>query len=223
VKTVNEDVWIHALIDRKKVVVNEASIRRDLRLDDAEGIACLPNAAIFKELGRIGEITKQGGIKGRKQRFLKKSHQLRNIYLHLPMIHYIVTNQAAKIEKLKKIIKKLEGKKKKITYGLKRLYKGRMNEEDLFGLHDLNGDEVFVDVTTSKNIEQDATIAKKERKEQIMMDEQITRDLEAQMQADLEEEQRIAKQKKEPNIGMIAEWDNTQPIMDADCELDAQL
>nr|GFD04808.1 hypothetical protein [Tanacetum cinerariifolium] len=38
----------------------------------------------------------------------------------------------------------------------------------------------------------------------------IARDLEAQMQADLEEEQRIAKQKEEEaNIAMIAEWDNT--------------
>nr|GEV52956.1 hypothetical protein [Tanacetum cinerariifolium] len=62
------------------------------------------------------------------------------------------------------------------------------------------------------------------RKEQIMMDEQIARDLEAQMQADLEEEQRIAKQKEEKaNIAMIAEWDNTQTMMDADYELAAKL
>nr|GEV06548.1 uncharacterized mitochondrial protein AtMg00810-like [Tanacetum cinerariifolium] len=50
VKTVNDDVQLQALIDGKKVVVNEASIRRDLRLDDAEGTTCLPNAAIFEEL-----------------------------------------------------------------------------------------------------------------------------------------------------------------------------
>nr|GEX58034.1 hypothetical protein [Tanacetum cinerariifolium] len=175
---------------------------------------------------------------------------------------------------------------------------GRMNEEDLFGVHDLSGDEVFVDVTTGENIEQDATVVEKEvstadpvtivgevvttaenvkvaaaattlqiskdeltldqilmeikatkpkakgvtiqepsktpspkpivssqqpsrpkdkgkakmvepertlkRKEQIMMDEQIDKDLEAQMQADLEEEQRIAKKKEEEaNIAMI--------------------
>nr|GEU88728.1 hypothetical protein [Tanacetum cinerariifolium] len=48
------------------------------------------------------------------------------------------------------------------------------------------------------------------RKEQIMIDEQIARDIEAQIQDDLEEEQRIAKQKEEKaNIAMIAEWDNT--------------
>nr|GFA71650.1 hypothetical protein [Tanacetum cinerariifolium] len=39
---------------------------------------------------------------------------------------------------------------------------GRMNEEDLFKVHDLSSDEVFVDVTTSENIEQDATVVEKE-------------------------------------------------------------
>nr|GEW33257.1 hypothetical protein [Tanacetum cinerariifolium] len=55
VKTINEDVRLQALVDGKKVIVNEASIRRDLRLDDAEGTACLPNAVVFEELARIGK------------------------------------------------------------------------------------------------------------------------------------------------------------------------
>nr|GEX60403.1 putative reverse transcriptase domain-containing protein [Tanacetum cinerariifolium] len=50
------DVRLQALVDGKKVIVNEASIRRDLRLDDAEGTACLPNAAVFEELARIGTM-----------------------------------------------------------------------------------------------------------------------------------------------------------------------
>nr|GEU48078.1 hypothetical protein [Tanacetum cinerariifolium] len=45
---------IQALVDERKFVVNEASIRRDLRLDDAKGTTCLPNAAIFEDLARIG-------------------------------------------------------------------------------------------------------------------------------------------------------------------------
>nr|GEV98320.1 hypothetical protein [Tanacetum cinerariifolium] len=72
------------------------------------------------------------------------------------------SNQAVKIEKLKKRVKKLEGKKKKRTHGLKRMYKGRMNEKDLFRVNDLDGDEVIVDVTTGENVEQDATITEKE-------------------------------------------------------------
>nr|GEW59954.1 hypothetical protein [Tanacetum cinerariifolium] len=124
-------------------------------------------------------------------------------------LEQIKTNQAAEIEKLKKRVKKLEGKKKRRTHGLKRLYKvgltarvesfmeqeglgdqedafkperiaeidadedlslinetaqdqGMMNDEDLFGVNDLDGDEVIVDVTTGENVEQDATVAEKE-------------------------------------------------------------
>ncbi|GJT88818.1 hypothetical protein Tco_1070535 [Tanacetum coccineum] len=53
-RTVNGDVHIQALIDGKKIIVNEASIRRDLKLEDAEGSPCLPNATIFEELTRMG-------------------------------------------------------------------------------------------------------------------------------------------------------------------------
>ncbi|GJT88819.1 hypothetical protein Tco_1070536 [Tanacetum coccineum] len=52
--TVNRDVHIQALIEGKKIIVNEASIRCDLKLEDAEGSPCLPNATIFEELTRIG-------------------------------------------------------------------------------------------------------------------------------------------------------------------------
>ncbi|GJV18795.1 putative ribonuclease H-like domain-containing protein [Tanacetum coccineum] len=41
VKKVNGDAQIHALIDGKKIVVSEVTIRRDLQLADEEWIACL--------------------------------------------------------------------------------------------------------------------------------------------------------------------------------------
>ncbi|GKB96294.1 hypothetical protein Tco_0982431, partial [Tanacetum coccineum] len=36
VKTVNREVRLHALMDRKKVIITESTIRRDLQLEDAE-------------------------------------------------------------------------------------------------------------------------------------------------------------------------------------------
>nr|GEY69816.1 hypothetical protein [Tanacetum cinerariifolium] len=54
VKKTNDVVKLQALIDRKKVVVTEDTIRQDLRLDDADGVECLPNEEIFAELARIG-------------------------------------------------------------------------------------------------------------------------------------------------------------------------
>nr|GEX93900.1 putative ribonuclease H-like domain-containing protein [Tanacetum cinerariifolium] len=476
VKTVNDDVRMQALVDGKNVVVNEASIRCDLRLNDAEGTACLLNAAIFEELARMGyekpsqKLTFYKAFFSPQWKFLihtimqclsakttvwnefsstmtsiiiclannKKfkfskyilknmvrnleaevkfimfprfiqvfvNHQLGDMSHHKgifvnpsltrktfanikrvgtgfsreitplfatmmvqapeevreiptdaqdtptltqpsssqaqrkhkprrkqreetkvhqeepPTEEHILTPSydplpSAKIEKLKKIVKKLEGKKKKRTHRLKRLYKGRsianidqdegntlvndthgkMNKEDLFRVHDLSGDEVFMDVTTGENIEQDATVAKKEistadpvttdgevvtaaedvkvaaatipqiskdeltltqtlmeikaakpkakevtiqepsefrttsslqpsqplqakdkgkgimvepekplkMKDQIALDEEVARKLEAEMKAEMEEEDRIAREKEEANIAMIAE------------------
>nr|GEV07529.1 hypothetical protein [Tanacetum cinerariifolium] len=54
VKKVNDVVQLCALIEGKKVVVSKAIIRRDLHLDDAEGVECLPNEEIFEELARMG-------------------------------------------------------------------------------------------------------------------------------------------------------------------------
>ncbi|GKB38177.1 hypothetical protein Tco_0883119 [Tanacetum coccineum] len=51
-----EGVFINTSIqmDKKKVIITETSIRRDLHLEDAEGTDCLPIATIFEELERIG-------------------------------------------------------------------------------------------------------------------------------------------------------------------------
>ncbi|GKE09387.1 hypothetical protein Tco_1412938 [Tanacetum coccineum] len=57
VKTVNEEVQIQALVDKKKVIITETSIRRDLQLADENGTECLPNATIFAELERISAKT----------------------------------------------------------------------------------------------------------------------------------------------------------------------
>nr|GEX98778.1 hypothetical protein [Tanacetum cinerariifolium] len=242
VKTINEDIRLQALVDGKKVIVNEASIRCDLRLDASEGTTCLPNAAIFEELARmryekpsqkltfykaffspqwkffihtilqclnaktttwnefnstmasviiclannqtfnfsmyildnmvknleaevkfdmflrfvqvfvnhqLGDMSHHKGIfvnssltkKWVKYQLILKTHPF--LLNHHPLnpkgsinpegnkgrklrvlsLEQTKTNQAAKIEKLKKRVKKLEGKKKKRTHGLKRLYK----------------------------------------------------------------------------------------------------
>ncbi|GJY12075.1 hypothetical protein Tco_0381384 [Tanacetum coccineum] len=56
-KTVNGEVQIQALVDRKKVIITETSVRRALQIKDAEGTECLPNATIFAELKRMSAKT----------------------------------------------------------------------------------------------------------------------------------------------------------------------
>ncbi|GJT23599.1 hypothetical protein Tco_0893536 [Tanacetum coccineum] len=48
---------LQALVDGKKVIVTEASVRSDIQLDDEEGMDCLPNATIFEALTRMGAKT----------------------------------------------------------------------------------------------------------------------------------------------------------------------
>ncbi|GKF16541.1 hypothetical protein Tco_0061459 [Tanacetum coccineum] len=50
---VNGERQIQALIDKKKVIITERSIRSDFHLMDAGGTDCLPTATIFKELARM--------------------------------------------------------------------------------------------------------------------------------------------------------------------------
>ncbi|GKG04468.1 hypothetical protein Tco_0314855 [Tanacetum coccineum] len=54
VKTVNGEVQLQALVDGKKVIITETSVRRDLQLEYAKGIKCLPIVDIFEQHALMG-------------------------------------------------------------------------------------------------------------------------------------------------------------------------
>nr|GEV02587.1 putative ribonuclease H-like domain-containing protein [Tanacetum cinerariifolium] len=54
VTVVNDVTRLQALVDKKKVIITEATIRDALRLKDAESIDCLPNEEIFTKLSKMG-------------------------------------------------------------------------------------------------------------------------------------------------------------------------
>nr|GEV50132.1 hypothetical protein [Tanacetum cinerariifolium] len=51
----NGEAQLRAKVDGKKVVISEASIRRDLQFRDEGGFNCLPNKVIFEQLTLIGK------------------------------------------------------------------------------------------------------------------------------------------------------------------------
>ncbi|GJR76199.1 hypothetical protein Tco_0088564 [Tanacetum coccineum] len=57
------------------------------------------------------------------------------------------------------------------------------------------------------------------KKDQVLIDEEIAQKLQAQLNAELEEEEKLAKQREED--ANIAKWDNVQAMIDADYELAA--
>ncbi|GJV59264.1 hypothetical protein Tco_1465364 [Tanacetum coccineum] len=56
-KTVNREVQLQALVDGKNIIITRSIVRRDLQLEDAEGVDCLPNATIFEHLTQMGSKT----------------------------------------------------------------------------------------------------------------------------------------------------------------------
>nr|GEY18372.1 hypothetical protein [Tanacetum cinerariifolium] len=56
VKTVNGEEQIQVLVDKKKVIIIETSVRSDLYLEDAEGTECLPTATIVEQLTLMNNL-----------------------------------------------------------------------------------------------------------------------------------------------------------------------
>nr|GEZ78295.1 hypothetical protein [Tanacetum cinerariifolium] len=166
--------------------------------------------------------------------------------------------QAKKIANLKKRVKKLEKRRKSRPTGLRRLKKGRMHDADMFGVDDLEGNEVFIDVrekivkkevsiadpvTTAGEVVTDASVEDSvapttattaddkgkekmikpekplKKKDQIALDEEVARRLEVEMKSEMEEEERIAREKDEANRAVIEEQDDVQATIDADRQL----
>ncbi|GKD74682.1 hypothetical protein Tco_1332964, partial [Tanacetum coccineum] len=55
-KTVN-GVQLQALVDGKKIIITESTMRRDLQLEDAKGVDCLPKSTIVEQLTLMGSKT----------------------------------------------------------------------------------------------------------------------------------------------------------------------
>nr|GEU99645.1 hypothetical protein [Tanacetum cinerariifolium] len=62
---------IQALVDKKKVIITETSVRGDLHLEDVEGTECLPTATIFEQLTLIGQVE---GMLKHKEIYVTPSH-----------------------------------------------------------------------------------------------------------------------------------------------------
>nr|GEW21507.1 hypothetical protein [Tanacetum cinerariifolium] len=114
VKIVNEDVQMRALVYGKKIIVTEASIRRDLQLQDAE-----------EKVGEGSEVPTDTK--------------------HTPIVTQPSFSQPQKKQKSRRIQRKET--------------KGRMNEEESFGVNDLDGNEVIMDATAGEEVEHSTKVA----------------------------------------------------------------
>ncbi|GJZ43098.1 hypothetical protein Tco_0590353 [Tanacetum coccineum] len=149
VKTVNGEVQLQALVDGKKIIITKSTIRRDLQLEDAEGIDCLPNATIFEKLTLMGKPKKKDTqipqssvpsdniaeqenvpthsndplLSGEDRLKLEKLMALcTNLQNRVLKLEHTKTTQALEIDSLKRRVKKLEKKQRSRTHTIRRLY-----------------------------------------------------------------------------------------------------
>ncbi|GJX47048.1 hypothetical protein Tco_0272238 [Tanacetum coccineum] len=178
------------------------------------------------------------GNRGRRQKLLMMRQSMRKVYPHLPMIHYLV-----EIVDLKKRVQRLERKKKSRTTGLKRLKKVGMSrrvesskDQEIFGDHkdaskqgrsiediDADAEVTLVNETQESKKDEQSTKPDDSTTGEVVTTasvEDLARDVQAQLEAELIEEEKLArKQEEEANIALIMSWDNTQAMMEADFEL----
>ncbi|GJW88261.1 putative ribonuclease H-like domain-containing protein [Tanacetum coccineum] len=112
VKTVNREQKLQALVDGKKIIITEATVRRDLQLEDADGVDCLPNATIFEQLTLMRVLD----------------------------LEHTKTTQALEIDSLKRRGRKIHDIDADEDITLENIH-----DANMFGMHDLDGDEVFVE------------------------------------------------------------------------------
>ncbi|GJY02813.1 putative ribonuclease H-like domain-containing protein [Tanacetum coccineum] len=154
-KTVNGERQLQALVDKKKVIITETSIRSDLHLEDAGGTDCLPTATIFEELARMGyEKPSQRPLYGTNSVALwpLQSYawpQTKNFNLS----KYIFDAMVLDLEKAK------DAQAKDIA-GVKK--RGRTDDAEMFDTDDLHGDEVAVDMAVGDKQEQSPKVDERE-------------------------------------------------------------
>nr|GEX87318.1 putative reverse transcriptase domain-containing protein [Tanacetum cinerariifolium] len=191
--------------------------------------ACLPNDTIFRELARMSAKTTAW-----------------NEFSSTMVLDFekAKTAQVKEIADLKKRVKKLERKKKSRTLGLKRLWK----RNDIDGDEGIVDVTVAKNVEKStKDAKKETLIeikAAKPKARGVIVQElsefrtasssqpsqlpqskhkEVARKLEAQIKVEMEEEERIAREKDEANIDVIEQWDEVQAKIDVDMELAQKL
>nr|GEU66713.1 hypothetical protein [Tanacetum cinerariifolium] len=108
-----KEAQLNALIDGKKIITTESSVRRDLRLADAEGVDCLPNSTIFEQLTLMHEAVHKELVDSLMRAAITASS------LGAEQDNETMGDTIAQTRR----VKKLEKKNRSRTHRLKRLYK----------------------------------------------------------------------------------------------------
>nr|GEU58778.1 hypothetical protein [Tanacetum cinerariifolium] len=178
VKKVNDQEQIQALVDKKKVIITEDSIRSNLRFDDTKGTVCLLNstmafaiiclAARHKEMYIISSHTKKifdnmrriGAGFSAKQNPKRKQRKEADVsndesededHVPTPSSDPLHSGEDSFIlNELMVFLYQLT----RTEIALDDETQGRINNDEMFRVDDLAGEEVVMDTTTGEHEEQ---------------------------------------------------------------------
>ncbi|GKC32489.1 putative ribonuclease H-like domain-containing protein, partial [Tanacetum coccineum] len=260
-KTVNEEEQLQALVDKKKVIITESTIRRDLQLEDDEDT--MGKFLMYPRFVQVFLNRQLEGMETHDQIYVTLSHTKkvfgnmkrvgkgfsRNI---TPLFPTMMVQSHEEVEeglgeedvsKHKRKIHNIDADEDIILASTHF-----DTDPDMFGVHDLNGDEVFVETkepmvnvatTTSKITvsaakdltDVDMTLAqalaeiKSVKPKAITTAATTTTTLVTRPMAKglVIQEQKIAREKEEANAALIAQWNNIQDKVETDYELAQRL
>ncbi|GJX62719.1 hypothetical protein Tco_0295619 [Tanacetum coccineum] len=211
------DMGIPATIDEKVKVVSEASIRRHLKLED------------FDEKAKNAQAKEIVALKKRVQSLERKKKSRPTCLKRLKKV-----GMSRRVESFE--IKRVWNDELMFDTGVldtdEMPVDAKVNEKDEQStmLDDSTAGEAVTTANVEAPQEAQPSISKDKgkgimiepevplkRKDQIALDEQIARDIQAKLDAELIEEEKLArKQEEDDNIALIESWENTQAMMKAD-------
>ncbi|GJZ10454.1 hypothetical protein Tco_0545213 [Tanacetum coccineum] len=133
--TFNGERQLQALVDKKRVIITELSIRSDLHLADVGGIDCLPTATIFEELARMGR-------KQRKETEVPQDETHHDDSVPIPSNDPLLNG----LQRLRKV-----GESSRVE-----------SSKDKESLDDLHDDEVIIDILVGEKQEKSTKIDERE-------------------------------------------------------------
>ncbi|GKB17859.1 hypothetical protein Tco_0851782 [Tanacetum coccineum] len=185
VQTVNEVRQLQALVDKKKVIITESSIRSDLHLDDAEGTDCLPTVTIFEELACMG---------AKSTAWNEFSSTMASLII------YLATNQKFNLSKyiFDAMVKQLDGEVKFLMY-----LPSEEVGEDSIHLTDSDQIPIIDQPSTSSETKQKQKSKRRQKKEAKVLDLEKAKDAQAKEIAALKKRvQRLERKKKSGATGL---------------------
>ncbi|GJT81782.1 hypothetical protein Tco_1056124 [Tanacetum coccineum] len=206
VKTVNGERQIQALVDKKKVIISETDIRNDLKLDDVEGTYCLPTATIFAELERIGVESSNDASLGAQEDASKQGKKIEDLDADAE-VTLVNETQEMNDDNLMFDTSVLEEQEIKFeNVVMSPLVNELTLAQILIEIKTAKPKLVTTAPTTvtfckGKMVELEVPLKKKD---QVALDKEMARNLKAQLQAKLIEEERLTRKKEEEaNIALI--------------------